>query len=132
MGAGCVGSEPRAARLGKGVRGGGVGNTRVRYRRQLTGKRDRYLGEVVAQLRRSGCLPAGSARKGLPQLRERGAAIPSCSDIRVPELCEGGSPAGAKEVYSAPAYPLHKRGTHPARRLKTLEGCSTHHTVVLT
>ena len=92
MGAGCVGSEPRAARLGKGVRGGGVGNTRVRYRRQLTGKRDRYLGEVVAQLRRSGCLPAGSARKGLPQLRERGAAIPSCSDIRVPELCEGGCP----------------------------------------
>ena len=132
MGAGCVGSEPRAARLGKGVRGGGVGNTRVRYRRQLTGKRDRYLGEVVAQLRRSGCLPAGSARKGLPQLRERGAAIPSCSDIRVPELCEGGSPAGAKEVYSAPAYPLHKRGTHPASHPKTLEECSTHPTAVLT
>ena len=114
MGAGCVGSEPRAARLGKGVRGGGVGNTRVRYRRQLTGKRDRYLGEVVAQLRRSGCLPAGSARKGLPQLRERGAAIPSCSDIRVPELCEGGSPAGAKEVYSVPS-------AHTSKRLKDVQ-----------
>ena len=47
VGAGCVGSKPRAARLGKSVRGGGEGNAGVRYRRQLTGKRDRYLGAVV-------------------------------------------------------------------------------------
>ena len=32
-----------------------------------------------------------------------GPAIPSWSDIRVPESCEGGSPVGAKEVYSEPA-----------------------------
>ena len=67
-------------------------NTQVRYRRQLAGDKDWVAGIVVAQFRKSGCLPAGSARKGLPQLRERGAAIPSCSDIRVPELCEGGCP----------------------------------------
>lgn len=36
VGRGCaVWNEPRATRLGKSVRGGGEGNTRVRYRRQL-------------------------------------------------------------------------------------------------
>lgn len=132
-GCGLRGGECTAApRLGKSVRGCGEGNIGVRYRRQLTRDKDWVAGIAVAQFRRSGCLPAGSVRKGLPQLCERGAAILSCSDIRVPELCEGGSPAGAKEVYSAPAYPLHERGVHPASHPKTLEECSTHHTVVLT
>ena len=48
VGRGCAaGNEPRAARLGKSVRGGGEGNTGARYRRQLTGEQDRYLGAVV-------------------------------------------------------------------------------------
>ena len=38
VGAGCVGSKLRVARLGKSVRGGGEGNTGVRHRRQLTGR----------------------------------------------------------------------------------------------
>lgn len=38
VGAGYVESEPRVAQLGKSVRGGGEGNTGVRYRRQLTGR----------------------------------------------------------------------------------------------
>lgn len=47
VGAGCVGEYTAGPRLGKSVRGGGKENTRVRYRRQLTGEQDRYLGAVV-------------------------------------------------------------------------------------
>ena len=28
---------------------------------------------------------------------------------------------GAKEVYSVPVYPLHERGMHPVRHLKSLK-----------
>ena len=143
VGAGCVGEYTAGPRLGKSVRGGGKENTRVRYRRQLTGEQDRYLGAVVVPY---GCLGTylRARDERIPcSACERGAAIPSCSDIRVPELCEGGSPVGAKEVYSGPnahlkashhiwQAPLHERGVHPASHPKTLEGCSTHHTVVLT
>ena len=89
----------------------------------------------------------------------------------MPELCEGGSPAGAKEVYSEPSAHIKSEPSNPtgfpagakevysepsahiksepsnptgfpagvkevysapSTHLKTLEGCSTHHTVVLT
>lgn len=42
VGAGCVGSEPRVARLGKSVRGSGEGNAGVRHRRQLA--KNEYWG----------------------------------------------------------------------------------------
>ncbi len=119
-------------RLGKSVRGGGEGNTRVRYRKQLAREQDRYLGAVVVPYGCLGTYPWACDERIPCSACERGAAIPSCSDIRVPKLCEGGSPAGAKEVYSAPSYPLHERGVHPASHPKTLEECSTPHAAVLT
>ncbi len=63
--AGCNGDEPWETQLGKSVRGGGEGNTRVRYRKQLAREQDRYLGAVVSPYGRSGPLPEGSSRQGL-------------------------------------------------------------------
>lgn len=65
VGAGCNGDEPWETQLGKSVRGGGEGNTRVRYRKQLAREQDRYLGAVVSPYGRSGPLPEGSSRQGL-------------------------------------------------------------------
>lgn len=45
--AGCNGDEPWETQLGKSVRGGGKGDALVRYRGQLAGEQDRYLGAVV-------------------------------------------------------------------------------------
>ena len=57
VGAGCVGSEPRVARLGKSVRGSGEGNAGVRYRRQLAGNECWVQGIAVIPQGRQGAFP---------------------------------------------------------------------------
>ena len=103
--------------------GTGRGNTRVGYRRQLA-KNGRWVaGIAVTPYGRSGRLPAGSRQEGFSTtMRARTA------QLYLPEATSGcpssarvGAPVGAKEVYSAPAFPLHKRGTHPARHFKSLK-----------
>ena len=123
---GCVaarqGCEPRAARCGKSVRERGGGNTRVRYRRQLAKIEYWVEGIAVTPYGRSERLPAGSRQEGFSTtMRARTAQLylPEATS-GCPSSARAGAPVGAKEVYSAPAFPLHNRGTHPARRLKIL------------
>ena len=63
---GCA-ARVRAAgpRLGKSMRGGGEGNTGVRYRRQLAGNECWVQGIAVTPYGRSGRLPEGSSRKSM-------------------------------------------------------------------
>ena len=78
-------------------------NTRVGYRRQLA-KIEYWV---------QGTSPQACARARL--------SYTFLKRHQVPELCEAGAPVGAKEVYSAPASPPHKRGMHPVRHLKSLK-----------
>ena len=83
--------------------GTGRGNTRVRYRRQLAQNEDWVQGTS----------PQACARTAQLYLPEATSGCPSSA--------RAGAPVGAKEVYSAPVHPSHKRGTHSARRLKSLK-----------
>lgn len=132
-GCGCaVWNEPRALGLGR-VCGNGEGE----YWGEVpqTARRGRQIGIWVPWwFRRDVRVPS---RGLLARRAQRNHA--RTAQLYLPEATSGcpssaraGAPVGAKEVYSAPVYPLHERGTHPARHLTTLEGCSTHHTVVLT
>ena len=78
-GRGCaLWNEPRATWLGKSVRGGGEGNTRVRYRRQLAKIEYWVEGIAVTPHGRSERLPAGSRQEGFSTtMRAHGSAIPS-------------------------------------------------------
>ena len=78
VGAGCVGSEPRVARLGKSVRGSGEGNAGVRYRRQLAGNECWVQGIAVVPQGRQGAFPrAHRDRACCSPMRARSTAIPS-------------------------------------------------------
>lgn len=103
--------------------GTGRGNTGVRYRRQLAKIEYWVEGIAVTPYGRSGRLPAGSRQEGFSTtMRARTAQLylPEATS-GCPSSARAGAPVGAKEVYSAPAHPLHNRGTHPARRLKSLK-----------
>ena len=61
----CGRERTAGPRLGKSVRGGGEGNTGVRYRRQLAGNECWVQGIAVTPYGRSGRLPEGSSRKSM-------------------------------------------------------------------
>ena len=65
MGAGCVGSEPRAARLGKGVRGNGEEEYWGEVPQKLAGRRRLVAGYGGGSVGTSVRLPEGSSRQGL-------------------------------------------------------------------
>ena len=103
--------------------GTGRGNTRVRYRRQLAKIEYWVEGIAVTPYGRSERLTAGSRQEGFSTtMRARTAQLylPEATS-GCPSSARAGAPVGAKEVYSAPAHPSHKRGTHPARHLKSLK-----------
>ena len=111
MDAGCVGSEPRAARLGKGVRGGGEGILGLGTAYSLPGNK---IGIWVRWwFRRGVWAPTrGLAMKGFL------VALASAVPLYLPEATSGcpssaraGAPVGAKEVYSVPS-------AHTSQRLK--------------
>ena len=79
------------------------GNAGVRYRKQLAQNEDWVQGAYPQ-------VCAYTAQLYLPE------ATSGC-----PSSARAGAPVGAKEVYSAPASPPHKRGMHPVRHLKSLK-----------
>lgn len=79
------------------------GNAGVRYRKQLAQNEDWVQGAYPQ-------VCAYTAQLYLPE------ATSGC-----PSSARAGAPVGAKEVYSAPAFPLRNRGTHPVRHLKSLK-----------
>ena len=97
-------------------------NTRVRYRRQLA--KNEYWVQGIA------VVPQGR-QCAFRELIETGLVVAPCertAQLYLPEATSGcpssaraGAPVGAKEVYSAPASPPHKRGMHPVRHLKSLK-----------
>ena len=94
----------------------------MRYRRQLA--KNEYWVQGIA------VVPQGR-QCAFRELIETGLVVAPCertAQLYLPEATSGcpssaraGAPVGAKEVYSAPAFPLHKRGTHPVRHLKSLK-----------
>ena len=103
-GRGCAaGMRTAGCSLWEECAGTGRGNTRVRYRRQLAQNEDWVQGTS----------PQACARTAQLYLPEATSGCPSSA--------RAGAPVGAKEVYSAPVHPSHKRGTHSARRLKSLK-----------
>ena len=116
VGAGCVGSEPRVARLGKSVRGSGEGNAGVRHRRQLAKNEywgSGHCGDSIWVVR--------APSRGLI---ETGLVVAPCeraAQLYLPEATSGcpssaraGAPAGAKEVYSVPS-------AHTSKHLKDVQ-----------
>ena len=112
------------------------------------------LGRVCAEAGRGGILGLGTADSS-PRLnigfrvpnrklararlsytflkRHQGArALRGRVPLQERRKCIASQAHTSKASHRTRQAPLHKRGTHPARHLKTLEGCSTHHTVVLT
>ena len=71
--------------------------------------------------RESTATPAGPQRT--PNTDTRRGAYILCRDIRVSELCEDGSPAGAKRVICTSSQKNHKiRGTQKSRRFRRISG----------
>ncbi len=110
-GRGRQGGEPRAARCGKSVRERGRGILGLGTADSSPRETDRYLG--------AGVVPQ-EGQSSFPRVHQGGAC---CSPTRaraaqlyLPEATSGcassaraGAPVGAKEVYSVPTHPLHKR-----------------------
>ena len=71
--------------------------------------------------RTSTATPAGPQRT--PNTDTRGGAYILCRDIRVSELCEDGSPAGAKRIYAPQVSKnISIRGTQKSRRFRRISG----------
>ena len=123
-GRGCaLWNEPRVTWLGKSVRGEGGRNTGVGYRKQLAKIKYWVEGIAVTPHGRSERLPAGSRQEGFSttmRARTDQLYLPEATS-GCPSSARAGAPVGAKEVYSAPASPPHKRGMHPVRHLKSLK-----------
>ena len=71
--------------------------------------------------RESTATPAGPQRT--PNTDTRRGAYILCRDIRVSELCEDGSPAGAKRIICTSSQKNHKiQGTQKSRRFRGISG----------
>ena len=78
-------------------------------------------GAHVLNHRTSTATLAGPQRT--PNTDTRRGAYILCRDIRVSELCEDGSPAGAKRVICTSSQKNHKiRGTQKSRRFRRISG----------
>ena len=117
MGAGCVGSEPRAARLGKGVRGGGEGILGLGTADSSPGMNVEFKALRWFSLGGQGTFP-----KGCRYTCERAAQLylPEATS-GCPSSARAGAPVGAKEVCSVSVVPYPSEEHTPQDASKHLK-----------